>query len=133
MFDRPNEVGKNLYVPPKTMVNATIRHSAKPQEALATAEAWHRRFAHINHQSLNKLEEMVDGIKIVKDGGGTVEAGSPCETCKLARAPRQISRRPIGRSFGRFGRVRFDLIQVQTGFNRHKWISHFYVEGVRFH
>jgi len=136
VFDRPNEAGRALYPPPETSVNTSIRHSVKPQNAKATAELWHRRFAHSNHQSIKKLAGMVEGVEITDDAATeetVTDVNSHCETCRLASAPRQISRRPIGRSFGRFGRVHFDLIQITPGFNRHRWLSHFYVEGVRFH
>jgi hypothetical protein len=121
VFDEPEEVFH---------VHA-VRSSEKPPEARASTELWHRRFAHIQLRSVAKLASMVDGVTIEEQH----DESEPqlCETCKLASAPRQISRRPIGRTFGRLGRVHFDLIQLPPAYNRHRWLSHFYLEGVRFH
>ena len=73
---------------------------------------------------------MVDGIVLQK---AEQEETSLYNTCYIGRVPKQISRRLVGRTFGRFGRIYFDLIQLPLAYNRHRWISHFYVEGVRFH
>ncbi|KAJ5642759.1 hypothetical protein N7490_006759 [Penicillium lividum] len=51
----------------------------------------------------------------------------------LVNAPRQVLQRPIGKYYGQCGRVYFNLIQVIMGYNLHCWITHFYVEGIRFH
>lgn len=39
-----------------------------------------------------------------------------CKTCKLYEALRQILRRPIGKIFGCYGQVYFDLIHVVEGY-----------------
>jgi hypothetical protein len=106
-----------------------VRASVKPLEAKASAELWHRRFAHIQPQAVRKLAEMVDGVTVDDTKAGE----TLCETCQLGSAPRQVSRRPVGRTFGRFGRVHFDLIQMPPAYNHHRWISHFVIEGIRFH
>ncbi|KAJ5290653.1 uncharacterized protein N7443_010906 [Penicillium atrosanguineum] len=121
LFDEPEEV-----VYPHAHA---VRSSEKPLEARASANLWHRRFAHINHKTVHKLASMVDGVTI-EDGN---EEEALCETCQLGNAPRQVSRRPVGRTFGRFGRVHFDLIQLPVAYNGHRWISHFVIEGIRFH
>jgi transposase InsO family protein len=85
---------------------------------------------HVNDTVVKKAAEMVEGIEITD---GTANQG-PCETCKLSSAPRQISRRPIGQDFGRFGKIYFDLIDMKTSaYNGHRWVTHFYIEGIRFH
>jgi hypothetical protein len=38
-----------------------------------------------------------------------------------------------GTTFGPLGRVHFDLIQIREGFNGDKWITHFYIDGIRYH
>lgn len=120
---------------PDTVYAHAVRRSEQPIKAVATKELWHRRFGHVNDRAVKQLGNMVQGVKIkdleVQDAP---ENGLElCETCQLGRAPRQISRRPIGQTFGRFGRVHFDLIQMSLAYNLHRWISHFYVEGIRFH
>lgn len=127
LFDKPGEA-------PPQQAYATqtgVRNSVKPQESKASSELWHRRLAHVEPRTIAKLASMVDGV-VLEDKKST-EPKSLCQICKTGSAPRQISRRPVGRTFGRFGRVHFDLIQLPPAYNRHRWISHFYLEGPRFH
>jgi hypothetical protein len=119
VFDQPNEAIQNT-------ANAV---SSAPRQEKALTELWHRRLAHIQPATLKQMPKMVEGVII--DGEEAPQA--VCETCSLGRSNRQVSRRPIGRSFGRYGRVYFDLIQLPYTYNKHRWISHFYVEGIGFH
>ena len=106
-----------------------VRSSTKPLNETATAELWHRRLGHPQLKTVQQVAKLVDGVTISDNH----EAQAICETCQTGRANRQVSRRPRGRVFGRFGRVYFDLIQLPNAYNRHRQISHFYIEGVRFH
>ena len=106
-----------------------VRSSAKPLNETASAKLWHRRLGHPQRQTVQQVAKLVDGVTI----SGDHEAQAICDTCQRGRANRQVSRRPRGRPFGRFGRVHFDLIQLPYAYNKHRWISHFYIEGVRFH
>lgn len=89
--------------------------SSAPRYSRATAEVWHRRTGHLYHGRLDKLANMVDGVEITSplsvDSEGNPEL---CQTCQLTKAKRQISRRPTHRTFGRFGRIHFDLAQFQA-------------------
>ncbi|KAJ5561490.1 hypothetical protein N7461_000251 [Penicillium sp. DV-2018c] len=105
------------------------RKSAKPLKSTASLDTWHRRMGHVSQKVVRKAEEMVEGMEI----GESKLNEELCEVCKLSSAPRQISRRSIGQTFGRFGKIYFDLIQMNKGYNGHQWITHFYVEGIRFH
>jgi hypothetical protein len=127
LFDKPGEA------PPQQAyaIQPIVRNSVKPQESKAPSELWHRRLAHIEPRTIAKLPSMVEGV-VLEDKKPT-EQESLCQVCKTGNAPKQISRRPVGRTFGRFGRVHFDLIQLPPAYNRHRWISHFYLEGRRFH
>jgi hypothetical protein len=84
---------------------------------------------------MKKTAEMVDGVKINEDLPETLseEEGELCQVCSLSNAPKQISRRPIGQTFGKYGRIHFDMVQFPPGHNRHQWMTHFYIEGIRFH
>lgn len=94
---------------------------------------WHRRLGHIHPNAVKKTAEMVEGIKI-KDPEATGITESPCQVCSMSHAPRQISRRPVGRTFGRFGQLYYDLIEMpKESHNGHRYITHFYVSGIRFH
>ena len=123
-----------------------VRRSEQPLVNEASAEIWHRRLGHVAPQVVQKAADMVDGIRIKgnlpetarlarsesTETGKSTETGI-CEVCKLSHAPRQVSRRPIGQTFGRYGRIHFDLIQFPPAYSGHQWMTHFYVEGIRFH
>ncbi|KAJ5369326.1 uncharacterized protein N7496_009086 [Penicillium cataractarum] len=133
-FDQPKE-----QILPEDLAHAhahAVRTSEKPLVAEASVDRWHRRLAHVSKRVVKKAAEIVDGIKInedLPDSTSEEEERELCQICNLASAPRQISRRPIGRSFGRYGRIHFDLVQFPPGYNNHQWMTHFYVEGIRFH
>lgn len=114
-----------------------VRKSEQPLVAEAPAEIWHRRLGHVAPQVIQKAADMVDGVKIKGELPDSTAPESTetsiCEVCKLSHAPRQISRRPIGQTFGWCGRIHFDLVQFSPGYNGHQWMTHFYVEGIRFH
>jgi hypothetical protein len=55
------------------------------------------------------------------------------EACQLADAPRQISRRKIGYTYRKIGRVYFDLVQNQPTYNSYVWITYFYLNGIKCH
>ncbi|KAJ5346850.1 uncharacterized protein N7506_000103 [Penicillium brevicompactum] len=113
---------------------ATVKHSQKPLISSATAERWHQRLGHMYDQRIQKLAELVDGIKIT---GQHIDnaIGNPerCEVCQMTSAKRQISRRVHGTKYGRYGRIHFDLVRIETAYNDDKWMTHFYVEGIRLH
>ncbi|KAJ5642646.1 hypothetical protein N7490_006646 [Penicillium lividum] len=104
------------------------RRSEKPLKSSANTNTWHKRLGH-------QLPKLVSGVEVVRstEDGEERPDDEICTVCSLVNAPRQVSRRPIGKHYGRCGRVYFDLIQVIMGYNQHCWITHFYVEGIRFH
>jgi hypothetical protein len=138
-FDQPEKQPEHQSpLPPETTAQHAhaVRKSVKPLTSEASAERWHRRLAHVSTRVMKKTAEMVDGVKINEDlpeTGEEEETGELCRVCNLSSAPKQISRRPIGQTFGRYGRIHFDLVQFPPGYNRHQWMTHFYVEGIRFH
>jgi hypothetical protein len=73
---------------------------------------------------MKKTAEMVDSVKINEDLLETLleeEAkGELCQVCSLSNAPKQISRRPISQTFGKYGRIHFDIGQFLPGYNRHQ-------------
>ncbi|KAJ9481139.1 hypothetical protein VN97_g12361 [Penicillium thymicola] len=77
---------------------------------------------------------MVDGVKI--DGiceDNHHDNPERCEVCQLTKSKRQISRRTTGTPYGKYGRIHFDLVQIDPGYNGDRWMTHFYLEGVRLH
>lgn len=110
------------------------RHSEKPHLSVASARRWHRRLGHAFDQKIEKLPGMVDGVKI--DGSSEDnrhDNPERCEVCQLTKAKRQISRRTTGTPYGKYGRIHFDLVQIDPGYNGDRWLTHFYLEGVRLH
>jgi hypothetical protein len=82
--------------------------------------------------ALRHLSEAVTGIEI-DDLDANHDIKQPCEDCKLANAPQQISRRPMMTATTPMERVHFDLIEMRLGLNGDKWITHFYDEATRMH
>jgi hypothetical protein len=112
----------------------STRHSEKSLLSVASARRWHRRLGHAFDQKIEKLPVMVDGVKIE----GICEDNrhdnpERCEVCQLTKAKRQISRRTTGTPYGKYGRIHFDLVQIDPGYNGDRWMTHFYLEGVRLH
>jgi hypothetical protein len=130
-FDQPKEHQSSQ----ETTAQAhAVRRSEKPLVSEASADRWHQRLAHVSTRVVKKTAEMVDGVKINEDLPETPsEEGELCKVCNLLNAPKQISRRPMGQPFGRYGRIYFDLVQFPPGHNGHQWMTHFYVEGIHFH
>lgn len=112
----------------------SVRHSEKPHLSAASARRWHRRLGHAFDQKIEKLPEMVDGVKI--DGiceDNYHDNPEKCEVRQLTKSKRQISRRTTGTPYGKYGRIHFDLVQIDLGYNGDPWMTHFYLEGVRLH
>jgi hypothetical protein len=108
------------------------RRSAKPLLLKGNMDIWHRRMAHTHIGALRHLSEAVTGIEI-DDLDANHDIKQPCEDCKLANAPQQISRRPMMTATTPMERVHFDLIEMRLGLNGDKWITHFYDEATRMH
>lgn len=46
---------------------------------------------------------------------------------------KQVSYRVQGTNFGPLGCIYFDLIMLLEVYNDDKWISYFYIDGIRYH
>ncbi|KAF7174442.1 hypothetical protein CNMCM5623_007239 [Aspergillus felis] len=112
-------------IPPN--IFAMNRYSEKPHESAETSERWHQRLAHLGDEAVQHLEEASIGAKVLSC------KRSICETCRLAKAFKQISRTPRERSTEPFGTVHFDLIQLPTAHNGDRWITHFVCEATGWH
>ena len=112
---------------------ASVKLSEKPQVSVASAETWHRRLGHLYPRRVETLATMVDRLEIKE--GTLTDQRQICETCQITELKRQISRRPATRDriFGRYGRIHFDMIQLNRAQNGDKWVTHLYIEGIRFH
>ncbi|KAJ5364799.1 uncharacterized protein N7496_010512 [Penicillium cataractarum] len=68
-------------------------------------------------------------------------AGEPIVNVRLIKPlkiwgfdqPNQSIPDTTAHAFGKYGRIHFDLVQFPPGYNGHQWMTHFYVEGIRFH
>lgn len=98
-----------------------IRKSAQPHISTTSLGMWHKRMGHIQTAAIKKAEEMVDGVKISDpEGGSGGDQESLCSTCNLSSAPKQISRQPIGNTFGRYGQI------LDKASNSDQYAVHFY-------
>jgi hypothetical protein len=102
--------------PQISLVMATHRRSAKPEVSEASLELWHRRMGHMHVETIKKAAELVNGVKI-NNSTTSVSGASPCSVCSQSDAFRQISRRPIGRTFGKYGQVHYDLVYFGQAIN----------------
>ncbi len=88
--------------------------------------------AHVNEDALRHLPKAATGVEITNISTYQGE-GTPCEDCRIAHAPRQVSRRPMMTATEPFERVHFDLIDMECGLNEDRWVTHFYDEATRMH
>lgn len=112
-------------VPPN--IFAMNRYSEKPHESAETSERWHQRLAHLGDEAVQHLEEACIGAKVLSC------KRSICETCRLAKAYKQISRTPRERSVEPFATVHFDMIQMSIAHNGDRWATHFVCESTGWH
>jgi IS30 family transposase len=115
------------YNPVGTSSFATTKKSKTPLEIEASAETWHRRLGHLNLEAIERLPEAADGVNVTQEK----PRSATCETCKLSKSKRQISRRPVLRATKPFERVHFDLIQMTTAYNGDNWILHLLDDATR--
>ena len=109
----------------------SVRKSTVPHVSKASTEIWHRRYAHISEEAIRHLEDAVEGVEVV-DARKKSDV-SPCETCSLSAAPRQISQRPLKRTENPFEKLHFDLIQLNEGYNGDCYANLFLCDATRFH
>jgi hypothetical protein len=115
-FNQPREPQSSL----ETTIHAhATRTLAQPCVSEASADRWYHRLAHVSTRVM-KTAEMVDGVKINEDQSDVETEGEFCQVCNRLNAPKQILRRPIGQTFGRYGRVHFDLVQFPPAYIRHQ-------------
>ena len=105
------------------------RNSRAPLLNTAGYERWHERLGHIGHRRLLQAEKMASGMEILPKK----EVDAICEVCLQKDAKQQISRRPIPTSYGRTGRVYFDIVFMPEYGGKFGYLAHFYIEHVRFH
>ena len=85
----------NLYYLNHTIVNSVISRSL---------DQWHRILGHQNFDDINKLPEVSDNMKIVKD-----KKPSQCEICIKAKMVKNISKAPDARGTRPFQKIHIDL------------------------
>jgi len=84
---------------------------------------------HPSQQAIRRLPDAVTGAIFTDQ-----DSDAPCETCRLAKATRIVSRRPGQEEppSEPFHRISYDLMQYNDGFNGDNWASHFkcYLTGM---
>src|SRR5579862_2523950 len=75
-----------------------------------TADIWHERYDHINHETLRQSSSVVKGMEI--EGPPSEQK---CSACIIGKRSRQISRTPMERSNRLLALVHSDVLgPVQT-------------------
>lgn len=101
-------------------VEQVYYNSHTPRKATGTVEIWHQRTGHLHHNAVLKLPQATRGAEVIgtapKDG---------CETCRLSKSKRIVSRRPTERLTTPYVRVHFDLIPMNMIGTGECWILHF--------
>ncbi len=113
---------------PISHISAFTGKSAKPRTTTASPSQWHQRLGHCGPEVIRHLIEEKDGISVT-DGRGP--ATHECETCAVSKAHQIISRRPAQRANRPFGRVHFDLIEFERGFDGSRYVIHFVDDATR--
>jgi hypothetical protein len=112
---------------PISNVFAMNRYSERPHESAETSERWHQRLAHLGDEAVQHLEEASVGAKVLSC------KRSICETCRLAKAYKQIYRTPRERATEPFESVHFDMIPMTLAHNGDRWATHFVCESTGWH
>ena len=109
-----------------------VKKSALPQESEATAFIWHQRLGHPGDELLQHLHGASRGARIIDIDQSTIRPG--CEDCKMASAPKQISRRPMTRGERPWQIIHFDIIFMNTSWDGyHDCFIHFYCPFSHYH
>ena len=102
-----------------------ISHNTESSELSADSAArWHAAMGHPGQAAISHLESAVTGATVSGRGPSTID----CEACSVSKAHQLISRRPDKEDPAAepLARVAYDLIQFDSGYNQHVWVSHFY-------
>lgn len=113
---------------PKSKLKLHYNDSRKPRQMTITAETAHQIFGHAAREAIHHLENTV--ADIVVDKTTPAPKTIQCETCSLAKAKEIVSRRygteaiqdPNKTMFDAFS---WDIIEMEVGFNGHRYCHHF--------
>ena len=94
---------------------------------------WHQLLAHANNEAIQHLQQAVEGVELINRD--KVPLTNKCEECALSKAHRIVSRSPEKSETSNkpFYRITYDLIDMTTALNKHKWISHIACSETDFH
>ncbi|KAG6995781.1 hypothetical protein G7Y79_00042g078860 [Physcia stellaris] len=94
---------------------------------------WHQLLAHANNDAIQHLQEAAEGVELTNKD--KVPLTNKCEECALSKAHRIVSKSPVKSetSDKPFYRITYDLIDMTTALNKHKWISHVACSETGFH
>lgn len=102
----------------------SIKRSYQEPHSTADAELWHARLAHASTAAVDHLTASAEGVSLPPCKHKNIS--DSCEICKLSKAQRQISRRPVPPANKPWEKVYFDFFSVTpTGFNGDRYCLHF--------
>ena len=106
--------------------------SALPPHSTADASLWHVRLGHANTAAIQNLTVAADGVSLPPCKHTL--SSTKCETCLLAKAQRQISRRPIPPASLPWEKVYFDFFSTQpSAYNGDRFCLHFICSATGWH
>jgi len=92
----------------------------------ASLDIWHLRMGHVSNKSPQLLSHSAEGVSFTPGStmpGSADTAG--CETCRITKAKRLISRLPSQRSTPPFESLHMDFMHVHEAYNADKLVLHF--------
>lgn len=98
-----------------------------------TTTEWHQLLAHASNEAVQHLQQAAEGVEITNKD--QVPPTNKCDECALSKAHRIVSRssEKSETSSKPFYRITYDLIDMTTALNKHKWISHVACSETNFH
>jgi Reverse transcriptase (RNA-dependent DNA polymerase)/GAG-pre-integrase domain len=94
------------------------------KEVVRTAKQWHHILGHPAYEAIANLANSASNISV--DISEPCPSTCECEPCALSKAKRIISRDPSHEepTDTPFGRISFDLIPMENGYNSTSYLSH---------
>lgn len=119
--------------PPNTFsTEKSVKKSELPPHSTAEAELWHARMAHASTAAIDHLTIATEGVSLPPCRHTNVS--SRCETCRLAKAQRQISRRLVPPAQHPWEKVYFDFLNIKpTAYNGDRFCLHFVCSATNWH
>ena len=115
--DIPESISTDTVIP-----NSFLATKVSSVRNLSSADVviWHRRLGHPCPNTIKRLSNVVDGVKVTGSYDGC------CEECLLTKSKRMVSRIPSDRGKNFWTRIHVDIIVFQSAWNGDRYALHAY-------